>query len=249
MDYKEQLKNQLWLNKKAEILKRDNYRCTNCGSILNLQVHHKRYISGRMAWDYDNNDLITLCRNCHYSIHSEELKASCTDLSISTKNFVIYRSIMSDDNFKPNERILYSIFSAYALYQNKHNNNNWYEYKVENVRKFCRELNITSQTFYRTQKDLCEKDLIRGNLIYIPKSLTEKGFIKLQGYDKTGGLLLIFYSYLKDKSNKYGGTIDTYKTKLAECLDTTKIAITKLLNRLYALNLAKRLNNGKLMIL
>ena len=122
MDYKEQLKNQLWLNKKAEILKRDNYRCTNCGSILNLQVHHKRYISGRMAWDYDNNDLITLCRNCHYSIHSEELKASCTDLSISTKNFVIYRSIMSDDNFKPNERILYSIFSAYALYQNKHNN-------------------------------------------------------------------------------------------------------------------------------
>ena len=35
MDYKEQLKNQLWLNKKAEILKRDNYRCTNCGGILN----------------------------------------------------------------------------------------------------------------------------------------------------------------------------------------------------------------------
>lgn len=249
MDYKQQLKNQLWLNKKAEILKRDNYRCTNCGSILNLQVHHKRYISGRMAWDYDNNDLITLCRNCHYSTHSEELKATYTDLSISPKNFVIYRSIMSDDNFKPSERILYSIFSAYALYQNKHNNNNWYEYNVDNVRKFCRELNITSQTFYRTQKDLCEKDLIRGNLIYVPKSLTEKGFIKLQGYDKTGGLLLIFYSYLKDKSNKYGGTIDTYKRKLAKDFGVSKISVNQYFTRLKKLNLIKRLDNNKLMIL
>ena len=249
MDYKEQLKNQLWLNKKAEILKRDNYRCANCGNIVNLQVHHKRYISGRMAWEYDNDDLITLCRNCHYSTHSEELKATYTDLSISSKNFVIYRSIMSDDNFKPSERILYSIFSAYALYQNKHIGGDWYEFNVENVRKFCRELNITSQTFYRTQKDLCEKDLIRGNLIYVPKSLTEKGFIKLHGYNKTGGLLLIFYSYLREKAKPYGGSIDTYKWKLAKDFGVSKISVNQYFTRLKKLNLIKRLDNGKLMIL
>ena len=117
------------------------------------------------------------------------------------------------------------------------------------MRKFCRELNITSQTFYRTQKDLCEKDLIRGNLIYIPKSLTEKGFIKLQGYDKIGGLLLIFYSYLKDKSNKYGGTIDTYKSKLAKDFGVNKLSVNQYFTRLKKLNLIKRLENNKLMIL
>lgn len=36
-----------------------------------LQVHHKKYIKGRMPWDYENEDLITLCKNCHKTIHLE----------------------------------------------------------------------------------------------------------------------------------------------------------------------------------
>ena len=42
--------------------------------------------------------------------------------------------------------------------------------------------------------------------------------------------------------------MDTYKRKMALDLGTTTIAITKLLNRLYKLGLAKRLENGKLLI-
>ena len=41
MDYKEQLENQLWLNKRAEILQRDGFRCRYCGETKCLQVHHK----------------------------------------------------------------------------------------------------------------------------------------------------------------------------------------------------------------
>lgn len=34
-----------------------------------MQVHHKRYIENRNLWEYDNADLITLCKVCHTTLH------------------------------------------------------------------------------------------------------------------------------------------------------------------------------------
>ena len=34
-----------------------------------LQVHHKRYYTGMLAWEYDDSDLVTLCQECHSKIH------------------------------------------------------------------------------------------------------------------------------------------------------------------------------------
>jgi hypothetical protein len=36
-----------------------------------LQVHHKRYINGKLPWEYDNNDLVTVCKGCHSIVHNE----------------------------------------------------------------------------------------------------------------------------------------------------------------------------------
>lgn len=30
-----------------------------------LQVHHKRYIKDHELWEYDNKDLVTVCKKCH----------------------------------------------------------------------------------------------------------------------------------------------------------------------------------------
>lgn len=38
-------------------------------SRLFLNVHHKRYIIQHKAWEYEENDLITLCNECHTKIH------------------------------------------------------------------------------------------------------------------------------------------------------------------------------------
>lgn len=43
--------------------------CQWCMSSEDLQVHHKKYISGRMAWEYDDFDLLTLCGKCHSEHH------------------------------------------------------------------------------------------------------------------------------------------------------------------------------------
>jgi len=69
MNYKQQLLTKEWLKKRLIILKRDNYSCKNCDKKTNLHVHHKKYINGRMCWDYPNNLLVTLCSECHESVH------------------------------------------------------------------------------------------------------------------------------------------------------------------------------------
>lgn len=36
---------------------------------LFLTVHHKHYILQHKAWEYDDNDLVTLCNECHTRLH------------------------------------------------------------------------------------------------------------------------------------------------------------------------------------
>jgi len=67
-----QYKDPRWQKKRLEILGRDGFCCKSCGeSGRTLHVHHKIYTYGKMVWDYDDNNLITLCDDCHESIHEE----------------------------------------------------------------------------------------------------------------------------------------------------------------------------------
>lgn len=46
----------------------------NCWPVFPvMQVHHKKYISMREVWDYENEDLITLCKSCHFNFHLSNL--------------------------------------------------------------------------------------------------------------------------------------------------------------------------------
>lgn len=75
MTYEEQLKDERWITLRREILLRDYSMCRKCFSCENLHVHHKQYIEGRMAWEYDHLYLITLCEKCHKKEHDgKELK-------------------------------------------------------------------------------------------------------------------------------------------------------------------------------
>lgn len=76
MTYDEQLNTYEWQARRKQILERDDYCCQDClngGTYYkhpNLQVHHKSYIwDGRMAWEYPDEYLITLCDECHAKIH------------------------------------------------------------------------------------------------------------------------------------------------------------------------------------
>ncbi|HEX4920129.1 MAG TPA: HNH endonuclease [Candidatus Bathyarchaeia archaeon] len=59
MDAYEQLRQQ--------VLKRDHWRCQNCGCRQNLEVHHKGMRSH--GGDDSDGNLITLCHSCHANEH------------------------------------------------------------------------------------------------------------------------------------------------------------------------------------
>lgn len=61
MDYKKQLSDKRWKEKRNSILKRDHDNCQLCGSRYNLQVHHKFYDMNKYAWDGVDKWQILLC--------------------------------------------------------------------------------------------------------------------------------------------------------------------------------------------
>jgi len=95
-EFQRQLKDPRWQKKRLEILERDEWTCQGCADIkATLTVHHKSYDfnDGKFAdiWDYNGDDLITLCEKCH---SEEEMKL---DL-LKREMFFNLRSMAEDAN-------------------------------------------------------------------------------------------------------------------------------------------------------
>lgn len=52
---------------RQRVLRRDCWRCQNCGSLKNLEVHHKTFRS--QSGEDSEFNLITLCNSCHANEH------------------------------------------------------------------------------------------------------------------------------------------------------------------------------------
>jgi len=52
---------------RQHVLRRDGWRCQSCGTMSNLEVHHKEFRSH--CGDDTEENLITLCSTCHASAH------------------------------------------------------------------------------------------------------------------------------------------------------------------------------------
>lgn len=60
-----------WLNKRQQVLRRDNFKCRGCGTKNELRCHHSYYISGRELWEYPLVSFFTLCEGCHSEFHEK----------------------------------------------------------------------------------------------------------------------------------------------------------------------------------
>ena len=61
----------VWSALREMRLRIDGYRCVQCGSGINLSVHHIRYPD---VWGLENvnEDLRTLCDKCHEKVHETD---------------------------------------------------------------------------------------------------------------------------------------------------------------------------------
>lgn len=75
-------KSREWINKRKEILERDNNECQHCkalgkatvGQVTKLDIHHIKHLEDYWDLRLNNNNLITLCGACHNKEHPEKLK-------------------------------------------------------------------------------------------------------------------------------------------------------------------------------
>jgi 5-methylcytosine-specific restriction endonuclease McrA len=52
---------------RQQVLRRDGWRCQTCGTMSDLEVHHREFRSH--SGDDSEENLITLCTQCHARIH------------------------------------------------------------------------------------------------------------------------------------------------------------------------------------
>lgn len=61
-----------WYSLRDRIIARDGYCCARCKRTADevvLQVHHINYLNDRKAWEYPEQELITMCKGCHAQEH------------------------------------------------------------------------------------------------------------------------------------------------------------------------------------
>lgn len=91
----------VWQHKTVEIRERDNYLCVACFNNLNgtirklnhddLSVHHIEPLEERYDLRFDNDNLITLCRNHHEMAENGAIsKADLKKIIPPTSSFSIY---------------------------------------------------------------------------------------------------------------------------------------------------------------
>lgn len=64
---KEYLQSPEWKALRRQVLARDNYTCRQCGYNEQLEVHHISYLHFTQE---PLSDLVTVCRDCHQTIHN-----------------------------------------------------------------------------------------------------------------------------------------------------------------------------------
>lgn len=69
MTYSEKLRDPRWQKKRLEIMSRDDFRCQACRSKeKTLNVHHRVYRKGKAPWEYEDDQLVTFCEDCHEKV-------------------------------------------------------------------------------------------------------------------------------------------------------------------------------------
>lgn len=88
--------NPLWQRKRLKIFERDGWACQRCfDESEQLEVHHLVYKEGIPYWEYQEHELITLCRTCH-QYETDNIKKAIDLLAYNVKT----SGLLSDEILK-----------------------------------------------------------------------------------------------------------------------------------------------------
>ena len=68
--YEHLLKDERWKLFRLRVMSERGRSCEYCGSTETIQIHHTKYVKGRLPWEYDIKDMRVVCKRCHQRIHN-----------------------------------------------------------------------------------------------------------------------------------------------------------------------------------
>jgi|WetSurMetagenome_2_1015567.scaffolds.fasta_scaffold975681_1 hypothetical protein len=115
MTYSEKLKDPRWQKKRLEIFQRDNWTCVSCSSKeKTLNVHHRKYIKGKEPWDYELDDLWTMCEECHKRLTEFEKQDALDTVFFNNVDEIMRKMKELKFDKKYMEQVYYLLFDSYT---------------------------------------------------------------------------------------------------------------------------------------
>jgi hypothetical protein len=70
-EYSSKLRDPRWQRKRLEIFEAAKWKCEYCGEeTKELHAHHLVYKKGHSPWEYEDGEIIALCKDCHEVVTS-----------------------------------------------------------------------------------------------------------------------------------------------------------------------------------
>ena len=135
-----------------------------------LNVHHKLYIIDREIWEYDDDDLITLCQKCHQTLHSSEEIEIPIVKEITKGRFVKIDKCTAKPTLQTFNPRQIETFPSWSVVEKR---NHKYEF-AEKIEPSCSIIYIENPNFNKeqSQKYATEilQDFIQNKLKYTSKN-------------------------------------------------------------------------------
>lgn len=177
---------------------------------------------------------------------------------------VFYRGVLQEDPFKKLscvQQLVYSFLLSQSLMQYKDlfggegcciNQEDISDYIQEShvdfpeikVRKFSKDLGISTNTFYKSLNAMKGIGIIHGNELRVTGEIIRNGYFDVFDIDGLSTCNAVFFLWLRSMSQKYNYTINTSSKKLAEKFNTTKNNIRVMLHELSKKGLVERIKNS-----
>lgn len=162
---------------------------------------------------------------------------------------LVGQSILNGEVFDCDGLFDYDLARDY-IYDMTGNGKYYIDLPTPRIGFLAKQTGMTKQNVRLTLQRLDESDYIglREESIYCPVNLLDEGFVKIPNDTTLKGWQLIDYAIMKERSIGHNNTIDTWASKLAENLHTTKENVYMTIMRLKEKGYVERLPNGKLRI-
>ena len=127
MTYSEKLKDPKWQKKRLKILERDLWCCQTCHNKSDtLNIHHLEYQKGLDPWEYEAEELITLCEGHHEFITRHKIPRCLIQFWVENRP-QFYSKGFRELSDKFEEFMEHVCLNVYSLKNNKNLIPYWFE--------------------------------------------------------------------------------------------------------------------------